>query len=167
MVGSMQVDADVDDDFASISRIRAPNCNSVISGGVDLGEKVMVEDVDGPDMIGCFLETIDGITRELCSLLLRTCSNEIEVDRTGRTICGGKAGKPMPDDPRQNIIERIHNMNISNKFVTDAMQEVSDKSICLTGNALGIAEELLNPFVGHLHEVVLVEPANILRKKMR
>jgi hypothetical protein len=40
----------------------------------------MVDDFDGPDMIGCFLETIDGITRELCSLLLRTCSKEIKVD---------------------------------------------------------------------------------------
>ncbi len=47
------------------------------------------------------------------------------------------------------------------------MQDVSDKSIRLTGNALGIAEELLNPLVGHLHEVVLVEPANILHREMQ
>ena len=58
-------------------------------------------------------------------------------------------------------------MNISNKFVTDAMQEVSEKSSRLTGNALGIAKELLNPFVGHLHEVVFVEPTDILHGEMR
>ena len=58
-------------------------------------------------------------------------------------------------------------MNISNKFVTDAMQGVSEKSIRLTRNALGITKELVNPFVGHLHEVVFVEPTNILRGEMR
>jgi hypothetical protein len=58
-------------------------------------------------------------------------------------------------------------MNISNKFVTGAMQEVSDKSIRLTGNALGIAEELLNPLIRHLHEVVLVESAHIFFGKVR
>ena len=81
MMGSMQVDADVDEDeFASIPRRRAPYCKSVTSSGVDLDERVTVDDFDGPDMIGCFLETIDGITRELCSLLIRTCSKEIKVD---------------------------------------------------------------------------------------
>ena len=94
MMGSRQVDAEVDGDFASIPRRRAPNCNAVTSGGVD--------DVDGPDMIGCFFETIEGITRELCSLLLRACSKETEVDRIGQTYCGGEAGKPIPADPRQN-----------------------------------------------------------------
>ena len=58
-------------------------------------------------------------------------------------------------------------MNISNDFVTDTMQAVSDKSSRLTGNALGIAEELLDALVGHLHEEILVEPTNILRGKMR
>ena len=76
----MQVDAEVDDDVASIPRRRAPNCSSVTSGGVSTGEEVMVDDIDGPEMIGCFLETVEGITRELCSLLLRTCSKEIIVD---------------------------------------------------------------------------------------
>jgi hypothetical protein len=80
MMGLMQVDADVDDDFASIPRRRVPYCNSVTSRKVELDERVTVDDFDGPDMIGCFLETIDGITSELCSLLLRTCSKEIEVD---------------------------------------------------------------------------------------
>ena len=52
---------------------------------MDLDEKVNVEDGDDPDVVGCFLETIEGITRELCSLLLRACSKEIEVDQVGRT----------------------------------------------------------------------------------
>ena len=60
-----------------------------------------------------------------------------------------------------------YNMNISNKFVMDAMQEVSEKSISLTGNALGITKELLNPFVRHLHEVVFIEPTNILQGEIR
>ena len=62
-----------------------PHCGSVTANGMDLDEKVNVEDVDDPDVVGCFLETIEGITRELCSLLLRACSKEIEVDRVGRT----------------------------------------------------------------------------------
>ena len=107
MIGSMQVDAEVDDDFASIPRRRAPNCSSTTSGGVDFEEKGIVDDVDDPDMIGCFLETIEGITRELCSLLLRTCSKETEFDRISRTNCGGEAGEPIPADPRQNIFERV------------------------------------------------------------
>ncbi len=61
------------------------HCGSVTAGRMDLYEKVRVEDVDDPDVIGCFLETIDGITRELCSLLLRACLKEIEVDRVGQT----------------------------------------------------------------------------------
>ena len=52
----------------------------------------MVDDFDGPDMIGCFLETIDGITRELCSLLLRTCSKDIGATQSGRTTFGGETG---------------------------------------------------------------------------
>ena len=56
-------------------------CGSVTTGGVDLDDKVRVEDVDDPDVEGVFLETVvEGITRELCSLLLRACSKEIEVD---------------------------------------------------------------------------------------
>jgi hypothetical protein len=34
----------------------------------------------GHEMIDCFLETVGGTTRELCSLSLRTCSKEIKVD---------------------------------------------------------------------------------------
>ena len=45
------------------------HCGLVMAGGMDLDEKVNVEDVDDPDVVGCFLETIEGITRELCSLL--------------------------------------------------------------------------------------------------
>ncbi len=80
MVGSTQVDAEVDDDAASIPRRRAPNCSSVTSGGGNMDEEVMVDDFDVPGMMFCFLETVEGITRELCSLLLRTCSKEIKVD---------------------------------------------------------------------------------------
>ena len=58
-------------------------------------------------------------------------------------------------------------MNISHEFVAGAMQEVAGKSIRLTGNALGIAEELHNPLIRHLHEVVLVEPAHIFFRKVR
>ncbi len=39
---------------------------------------IAVFDFDCPDMIVYFLETVEGITRELCSLSLRTCSKEIE-----------------------------------------------------------------------------------------
>ncbi len=58
-------------------------------------------------------------------------------------------------------------MKISNKIVIDALQEVSDKSSRLTGNALGVAEELFNPLIGHLHEMVLIEPANIFSREMQ
>ena len=68
-----------------MSQSEVTHCDSVTTGGVDLDEKVRVEDVDDPDLVGCFLETIEGITRELCSLLLRACLKEIEVDRVGRT----------------------------------------------------------------------------------
>ncbi len=66
-------------------RNEVPHCGSVMAGGMDLDEKVNVEDVDDPDVVGCFLETIEGITRELCSLLLRACLKEIEVNQLGRT----------------------------------------------------------------------------------
>ncbi len=45
-----------------------------------MDKRVVVDDCDSPDMIVCFLETVEGITRELCSLLLRTCSKEIEAN---------------------------------------------------------------------------------------
>ena len=54
MMGLTQVDAEVDDDAASIPRRRAPNYSSVTSGGVNMDEEVMVDDIDGPDMIGPF-----------------------------------------------------------------------------------------------------------------
>ncbi len=57
-------------------------------------------------------------------------------------------------------------MKNSNKIKTDGVQEVSDKSSRLTGNALAVAEELFNLLIGHLHEVVLVEPANVLCSEM-
>ena len=57
-------------------------------------------------------------------------------------------------------------MKISNKIVMDAVQEVPDKSSRLTGNALGVAKNLLNPLIGHLHEKVLIEPANIFHREM-
>ena len=58
---------------------RAPNCDSV-SKGVNEDRGIAVDDVDDLDMIVCFIETVEGITRELCNLLLITCSNEIDVD---------------------------------------------------------------------------------------
>ena len=68
-----------------VSQYEVMPCDSGTTGGMDLDDKVRVEDVDDPDLVGCFLETIEGITRELCSLLLRACSKEIEVDRVGQT----------------------------------------------------------------------------------
>ncbi len=67
-----------DDDLALIPRKRAPNCDLAsddvanVEGGVD--------EYDGPDMKVFFLEACVGITRELCSLLLRSCSKETRVD---------------------------------------------------------------------------------------
>jgi len=55
----------------------------------------------------------------------------------------------------------------SSKIISDAVQEVSDKSSRFIGNALGVAEELLNPLIRHLHEMVFIEPADILRRKMQ
>ena len=68
-----------DDTSALMPRKRGPNCDSV-SEGVDEDKGITVDDFDDLDMIVCFLETVEGITRELCNLLLRTCSNRIEVD---------------------------------------------------------------------------------------
>ncbi len=42
------------------------------------------------------------------------------------------------------------------------MQEVSDKSSSLTGDALHVAKELFDLLIGHFHEVILVKPANVL-----
>jgi hypothetical protein len=63
--------------LASISHRRASDCNWV-SEGVDMDERVVVDYFECPDMIVCFLETVEGIMRELYSLSLRTCSKEIE-----------------------------------------------------------------------------------------
>jgi hypothetical protein len=68
-----------DDTSALMPRKRAPNCDSV-SKGINEGRGIAVDDVDDHDMIVCFLETVEGITRELCNLLLRTCSNGIIFD---------------------------------------------------------------------------------------
>ncbi len=72
------VEGGSDDDLASIPRKRAPNCDSAsddvakVEGGVDK--------YDSPDMKVFFLEACVGITRELCSLSLRSCSKETQVD---------------------------------------------------------------------------------------
>ena len=79
IVSSTHGEAGKDDTLASMPRKRAPNCDSV-SEGVDEDRGIAVDDVDDLDMIVFFLETVEGITRELCNLLLRTCSNGIEVD---------------------------------------------------------------------------------------
>ncbi len=68
-----------DDTLALMPRKRAPNCDSV-SEGVDEDRGIAVDNVDDLDMIVCFLETVEGITRELCNLSLRTCSNGIVFD---------------------------------------------------------------------------------------
>jgi hypothetical protein len=67
-----------DNDLALIPCKRAPNCNlasddvAKVEGGVD--------EYNGPDMKVFFLEACVGITRELCSLSLRSCSKETRVD---------------------------------------------------------------------------------------
>ncbi len=72
------VEGGSDYDLALIPRKRAPNCDSAsddvvkVEGGVDK--------YDGPDMIVFFLEACVGITRELCSLSLRSCSKETRVN---------------------------------------------------------------------------------------
>jgi hypothetical protein len=43
---------------------------------------------------------------------------------------------------------------------------VSDKSSRLTGDALGVAKEFLYFIFGHLHKMVLVEPANVLCREV-
>jgi hypothetical protein len=57
------------------------------------------DDVNDLDMIGCFRELVEGITRELCNLSLRTRSNGIILDFPGRTNFGGVVGKLVPADP--------------------------------------------------------------------
>ena len=79
IVSSTHGEAGRDDTLASMPCKRAPNCDSV-SKGVNEDRGITVDDVDDLDMIVCFLETVEGITRELCNLSLRTCSNGIEVD---------------------------------------------------------------------------------------
>jgi hypothetical protein len=39
---------------------------------------------------------------------------------------------------------------------------VSDKSSRLTGDALDVSKEFFHFIFGHLHKMVLVEPANVL-----
>ncbi len=58
---------------------RAPNCDSV-SEGINEDKGIAVDDIDDLDMIVCFLEMVEGIMRELCNLLQRTCSNDIVFD---------------------------------------------------------------------------------------
>ena len=43
---------------------------------------------------------------------------------------------------------------------------VSDKSSRLTGDALDVAKEFLHFIFGHLHKMVLVEPANVLCREV-
>ncbi len=72
------VEGGSDNDLASIPHKWAPNCNfasddiAKVEGGVD--------EYDGPDMKVFFLEACVGITRELCSSLLRSCSKETRVN---------------------------------------------------------------------------------------
>ncbi len=68
-----------DDTLALMPHKRVPNCDSV-SVGINEDRGIAVDDVDDLNMIVCFLETVEGITRKLCNLLLRTCSNGIVFD---------------------------------------------------------------------------------------
>ncbi len=43
---------------------------------------------------------------------------------------------------------------------------VSDKSSCLTGDALDVAKEFLHFIFGHLYKMVLIEPANVLCREV-
>jgi hypothetical protein len=79
IVSSTHGEAGRDDTLALMPRKRAPNCDSV-SEGVDEDRGIAVDDVDDLDMIVCVLGTVEGITRELCNLSLRTCSNRIVFD---------------------------------------------------------------------------------------
>ena len=79
IVSSTHGEAGRDDTLASMPRKRAPNCD-LVSKGINEDRGIPVDDADDLDMIVCFLETVEGITRELCNLLLRTCSNGIILD---------------------------------------------------------------------------------------
>ena len=79
IVSSTHGEAGRDDTLALMPRKRAPNCDSV-SEGINEDRGMAVDNVDDLDMIVCFLETVEGITRELCNLLQRTCSNGIVFD---------------------------------------------------------------------------------------
>jgi hypothetical protein len=59
MLGLIRVDIEELNSFSFMSQRRRPNCDSVTTGEIDLDEKVTVEDVDDPDVVGCFLETIE------------------------------------------------------------------------------------------------------------
>ncbi len=72
------VEGGSDDDLASILHKRAPNCNLASDDVAKVEEGV--DEYDGPDMKVFFLEACVGITRELCSLLLRSCSKETRVN---------------------------------------------------------------------------------------
>ncbi len=79
IVSSTHGEAGRDDTLASMPRKRAPNCD-LVSEGINEDRGMAVDDVDDLDMIVCFLETVEGITRELCNLSQRTCSNRIVFD---------------------------------------------------------------------------------------
>ena len=78
-MSSTHGEAGRDDTSVSMPRKRAPNCD-LVSEGVNEDRGIAVDDVDDLDMIVCFLKMVEDITRELCNLSLRTCSNGIEVD---------------------------------------------------------------------------------------
>ncbi len=79
IVSLIHGEAGRDDTSALMPRKRAPNCDSV-SEGINEDRGITVDDVDDLDMIVCFLETVEGITREPCNLSQRTCSNGIVFD---------------------------------------------------------------------------------------
>ena len=81
IVGLICVEVGRNDASALMPRKRAPNCCDSVSKDIDEDKGISVDVLfNDLDIIVCFLETVEGITRELCNLLLRTCMNEIEID---------------------------------------------------------------------------------------
>jgi hypothetical protein len=81
IVGLICAEVGRDGASALMPHKRVPNCCDSVSKDVNedkgISADVLLDDLD---IIVCFLEKVEGITRELCNLLLRTCSNKIDID---------------------------------------------------------------------------------------
>ncbi len=111
-----------------------------VAVGMGLFKFAMTCNLERADGLGIFWEAVGHNTKELCSLLLRAWSNEIEVDWAGRTNLGRKDGF-MPANHRHTTQ--------SNK-------------VCLNSNKIGIVQcgERANQAV--LLEMPLVLPRSFL-----